>query len=133
MIVVDSSVIVAILRREPDALTWIEILDRTSKALMSVVSFVETNMVICGRRSDPDPHEVTSLLKALRIDIVPVTGKQGETAVAAFLRYGKGRHRASLNLADCFSYALAKVQRAPLLYKGNDFAMTDLTPMPQSR
>jgi len=133
MIVVDSSVIVAILRREPDALTWIEILDRTSKALMSVVSFVETNMVICGRRSDPDPHEVTSLLKALRIDIVPVTGKQGETAVAAFLRYGKGRHRASLNLADCFSYALAKVQKAPLLYKGNDFAMTDLTPIPHSQ
>jgi ribonuclease VapC len=133
MIVVDSSVVVAILQREPDAPTWIEILDRTSKALMSVVSFVETNMVICGRRPDPDPHEVTSLLKALGIDIVPVTPKQGETAVAAFLRYGKGRHRASLNLADCFSYALAKVQRAPLLYKGNDFAMTDLAPLPQSR
>jgi ribonuclease VapC len=133
MIVVDSSVIVAILRRESDAQTWIEILDRTSKALMSVVSFVETNMVICGRRSDPDPHEVTSLLKALRIDIAPVTRKQGETAVAAFLCYGKGRHRASLNLADCFSYALAKVQRAPLLYKGNDFAVTDLTPIPHSQ
>ncbi len=54
-------------------------------------------------------------------------------AVAAFLRYGKGRHRASLNLADCFSHALAKVQRAPLLYKGNDFAMTDVTPIPPSR
>jgi ribonuclease VapC len=133
MIVVDSSVVVAILQREPDAPTWIEILDRTSKALMSVVSFVETSMVIYGRRPDPDPHEVTSLLNALAIDIVPVTPKQGEAAVAAFLRYGKGRHRASLNLADCFSYALAKVQRAPLLYKGNDFAMTDLTPIPQSR
>ena len=133
MIVVDSSVVVAILRREPDAPTWIEILDRTSKALMSVVSFVETSMVIYGRRPDPDPREVTSLLKALGIAIVPVTPKQGETAVAAFLRYGKGRHRASLNLADCFSYALAKVQRAPLLYKGSDFAMTDLTPIPQSR
>ena len=133
MIVVDSSVVVAILRRESDAPTWIEILDRTSKALISVVSFVETNMVICGRRRDPDPHEVASLLKALGIDIVPVTPKQGETAVAAFLRYGKGRHRASLNLADCFSYALAKVQRVPLLYKGNDFTMTDLAPAPQSR
>jgi len=133
MIVVDSSVVVAILQREPDAPTWIEILDRTSKALMSVVSFVETTMVIYGRRPDADPHEVTSLLNALAIDIVPVTPKQGEMAVAAFLRYGKGRHRASLNLADCFSYALAKVQRAPLLYKGNDFAMTDLTPVSQSQ
>ena len=133
MMVVDSSVVVAILQREPDAPTWVEILDRTSKAQMSVVSFVETSMVIYGRRPDADPHEVTSLLNALGIDIVPVTPKQGEMAVTAFLRYGKGRHRASLNLADCFSYALAKVQRAPLLYKGNDFAMTDLTPMPQSR
>jgi ribonuclease VapC len=133
MIVVDSSVVVAILRREADAPTWIELLDRTSKALISVVSFVETNMVICGRRRDPDPHELASLLKALRVEIAPVTPKQGETAVAAFLRYGMGRHRASLNLADCFSYALAKVQKAPLLYKGNDFAMTDLTPIPQSQ
>jgi ribonuclease VapC len=133
MMVVDSSVVVAILQREPDAPTWVEILDRTSKAQMSVVSFVETSMVIYGRRPDADPHEVTSLLNALGIDIVPVTPKQGEMAVTAFLRYGKGRHRASLNLADCFSYALAKVQRAPLLYKGNDFAMTDVTPIPPSR
>jgi ribonuclease VapC len=133
MIVVDSSVVVAILRRERDAPTWIDILDRTSKAVMSIVSFVETNMVICGRRSDPDPHEVASLLRAMGIEIVPVTPKQGETAVEAFLRYGKGRHRARLNLADCFSYALAKVHKAPLLYKGNDFAMTDLTPIPQSQ
>src|SRR5215471_19351116 len=121
MIVVDSSVVVAILQREPDAATWIEVFDKTSKALMSVVSFVETSMVICGRRPDPDPDEITSLLDALGIHIVSVTAKQGEAAVAAFLRYGKGRHRAGLNLADCFSYALAKVQRAPLLYKGNDF------------
>jgi ribonuclease VapC len=133
MIVVDSSVVVAILQREPDAPTWIEVFDKTSKALMSVVSFVETSMVICGRRPDPDPREITSLLDVLGIDIVPVTPKQGETAVAAFLRYGKGRHRAGLNLADCFSYALAKVQGAPLLYKGNDFGLTDLIPARQSQ
>jgi len=133
MIVVDSSVVVAILQREPDAATWIEVFDKTSKALMSVVSFVETSMVICGRRPDPDPDEITSLLDALGIHIVSVTAKQGEAAVAAFLRYGKGRHRAGLNLADCFSYALAKVQRAPLLYKGNDFAVTDVVPAWESQ
>jgi len=133
MIVVDSSVVVAILQREPDAPTWIEVFDKSSKALMSVVSFVETSMVICGRRPNPDPREITSLLDALGVDIVPVTLKQGETAVAAFLRYGKGRHRAGLNLADCFSYALAKIQKAPLLFKGNDFAMTDLVPVRQSQ
>jgi len=128
MIVVDSSVVVAILQREPDAPTWIEVFDQSSKALMSVVSFVETSMVIYGRRPDPDPREIASLLDSLGIHIVAVTPEQGKAAVAAFLRYGKGRHRAGLNLADCFSYALAKVKKAPLLFKGNDFAKTDVVP-----
>jgi ribonuclease VapC len=128
MIVVDSSVIVAILREEDDASTWIDILDQTSKALMSVVSFVETSMVIYGRARDTDPDEVADLLDALRIEVIPVTLEQGEAAVAAFLRYGKGRHRAGLNLADCFSYALAKTRKVPLLFKGDDFARTDVVP-----
>jgi ribonuclease VapC len=128
MIVVDTSVLVAILREEPDAADWIDVFNRTSKSLMSVVSYVETNMVIFGRARDTDPNEITDLIEALQIEILPVSLEQGEVAVAAFLRYGKGRHRASLNLADCFSYALAKVRRAPLLYKGNEFAMTDAVP-----
>jgi ribonuclease VapC len=128
MIVVDTSVLVAILREEDDAAEWIDVFDQTSKSQMSVVSYVETSMVIYGRARDTDPSEVTDLIEALQIEIVPVSLEQGEAAVAAFLRYGKGRHRAGLNLADCFSYALAQVRRAPLLYKGNDFAMTDLLP-----
>jgi len=128
MIVVDTSVLVATLREEEDAAEWIDVFDQTSKSQMSVVSYVETSMVIYGRARDTDPGEITDLIEALQIEVVPVSLEQGETAVAAFLRYGKGRHRASLNLADCFSYALAKVQRAPLLFKGNDFAMTDLVP-----
>ena len=128
MIVVDTSVRVAILREEEDAAEWIDVFDQTSKSQMSVVSYVETSMVIYGRARDTDPGEITDLIEALQIEVVPVSLEQGETAVAAFPRYGKGRHRASLNLADCFSYALAKVQRAPLLFKGNDFAMTDLVP-----
>jgi ribonuclease VapC len=128
MIVVDTSVLVAILREEDDATEWIDVFDQTSKSQMSVVSYVETSMVIYGRARDTDPSEVTDLIEALQIEIVPVSLEQGEAAVGAFLRYGKGRHRAGLNLADCFSYALAQVRRAPLLYKGNDFAMTDLLP-----
>ncbi len=62
MIVVDSSVVVAILRREPDAPTWIDVIDRTSKALMSIVSFVETSMVIYSRRFDAAPGDIASLL-----------------------------------------------------------------------
>ena len=95
---------------------------------MSVVSYIETSMVIYGRARDTDPSEITDLIEALQIEVVPVSLVQGKTAVAAFLHYGKGRHRAGLNLADCFSYALAKVQRAPVLFIGNDFAMPDLVP-----
>ena len=126
MIAVDSSVIVAIMRREDDAPTWIEAIDRSSKAIMSVVSFVETNFVIHGRRDDAEPRKVSNFLHALHIDVIPVTLEQGDAAVAAFLRYGKGRHRAGLNLADCFSYALAKTRKVPLLFKGDDFARTDV-------
>jgi ribonuclease VapC len=132
MIVVDTSVLVAILREEPEAAGWIDLVDRTTKSQMSVVSYVEASMVIYGRARDTDPNKITDLVEALQIEIMPVSLEQGEAAVAAFLRYGKGRHRAGLNLADCFSYALAKVRRAPLLYKGNDFAMTDMVPAWQS-
>jgi ribonuclease VapC len=132
MIVVDASVLVAILREEADAADWIDVLDRTTKSQMSVVSYVETSMVIYGRARDTNPKKVTGLIEALQIEIMPVSLEQGEVAVAAFLVYGKGRHRAGLNLADCFSYALAKVRRVPLLYKGNDFTMTDVVPAWQS-
>ena len=132
MIVVDTSVLVAILREEDDAAEWIDVFDQTSKSQMSVVSYVETSMVIYGRARDEALSDVTNLIGALRIEIMPVSLEQGEAAVTAFLRYGKGRHRAGLNLADCFSYALAKVQRAPLLFKGNEFGMTDLIPAWQS-
>jgi ribonuclease VapC len=128
MIVVDTSILVAILREEDDAGDWIDVFDRTSKSQISVVSYVETSVVIHGRARDTSSSDVTDLIEALQIEVIPVSLEQGEAAVAAFLRYGKGRHRAGLNLADCFSYALAKVRRAPLLFKGNDFAMTDLVP-----
>src|SRR5262249_20266664 len=133
MIVVDTSILVAILREEADAADWIDVFDRTPKSVMSVVSYVETSMVIYGRARDMDPNKVTGLIKALQINIMPVSLEQGDAAIAAFLRYGKGRHRASLNLADCFSYALAKVRRAPLLYKGDDFTLTDVVPAWQSQ
>jgi ribonuclease VapC len=129
MIVVDTSVVVAILREEDDAAIWIDLLDHASKSLMSVVSFVETSMVIYGRDRETEPREITDLLNALRIEITSVSLEQGDAAVAAFLGYGKGRHRAALNIADCFSYALAKVHKSPLLFKGDDFIHTDIVPV----
>ncbi len=125
MMVADTSVFIAIMREESDASVWLDLIDRTP-TLMSVVSFVETNMVMAGRRNEFDISLVERTLHALRVTIVPVTLNQGNIARAAFLRFGKGRHSAALNIGDCFTYALAKSRDLPLLYKGNDFAQTDI-------
>ena len=95
---------------------------------MSVISYVETNMVIAGRWSDARLGRVDATLKALHVRVVPVTLNQGNVALAAFLRFGRGRHSAGLNIGDCFAYALAKSRDLPLLFKGDDFAKTDIVP-----
>jgi len=128
VIVVDSSIIVAIIREESDAAIWVDVLDKTPHAFMSVISYVETNMVIAGRWSDARLGRVDATLKALHVRVVPVTLNQGNVALAAFLRFGRGRHSAGLNIGDCFAYALAKSRDLPLLFKGDDFAKTDIVP-----
>ena len=128
MIVVDSSIIVAIIREESDAAIWVDVLDKTPHAFMSVISYVETNMVIAGRWSDARLGRVDATLKALHVRVVSVTLNQGNVALAAFLRFGRGRHSAGLNIGDCFAYALAKSRDLPLLFKGDDFAKTDIVP-----
>ena len=80
------------------------------------------------RRRDPDPSRVDGLLRTLRVRIAPVSADQGNLALNAFLGFGKGRHSAALNLADCFAYALAKSRNLPLLFKGADFSKTDIVP-----
>jgi ribonuclease VapC len=125
MIVVDTSILVAIIREEDEAALFTDILDET-EAIMSVVSYVEAHMVVAGRKLDANPRRVELTAQDLGIEIVDVTRDQAEAAVRAFLQYGKGRHRARLNLADCFTYALAKSRGIPLLFKGDDFAKTDI-------
>jgi ribonuclease VapC len=126
VIVVDSSAVVAIMRGEPEAATFTSVLDSATGAIMSAVLLVETTMVMAGRRVGADPQQIASMLVSLGIQTAEVTLEQAGLAVDAFLRYGKGRHRAALNLADCFSYALAKSRHAPLLFKGDDFSRTDI-------
>jgi ribonuclease VapC len=125
MIVVDTSILVAIIREEDEAALFTDILDET-ETIMSVVSYVEAHMVVAGRKLDANPRRVELTAQDLGIEIVDVTRDQAEAAVRAFLQYGKGRHRARLNLADCFTYALAKSRGIPLLFKGDDFAKTDI-------
>lgn len=128
MIVVDTSAIVAIVRHEDEESIFTEILDGSSAAVMSAVSFLEAHIVLIGRRLRADAAAIESTLRALGVEIVDVTQDQAKLAVHGFLTYGKGRHRAKLNIADCFAYALAKSRGVPLLFKGDDFAETDIVP-----
>lgn len=128
MIAVDSSAVVAIVRKENDAAELIKILDDETEAVISAVSLLETAMVIAGRRAEADPRQIARLLQSLGVEVASADSNQSAWAIEAFLRYGKGRHPARLNLADCFTYALAKSRNCPLLFKGDDFARTDIVP-----
>jgi ribonuclease VapC len=128
VIVVDTSIVIAIIKDEPEAATFVDILDDSQMTIMSVVSYVEAHMVTNNRRLRTEATDVDNILAAAGIEIVDVTRDQAGLAVSAFLAYGKGRNRARLNLADCFSYALAKSRGAPLLFKGDDFSRTDIVP-----
>lgn len=103
---------------------------RTRPRLVSAATLLEAGIVILSRRGDIGAHALDLTISSLRFEIIPVTAAQVHIARRAFREYGKGRHRACLNLGDCFSYALARETGQPLLFKGNDFSLTDLEPMP---
>jgi ribonuclease VapC len=125
-IVVDSSAIIAILRDEPDRAVIQKRLNSSPNSLCSMVTFVESFMVVTGQNVGTSPDDHHELLDSLGISLTPLDAVQATAAAQAFLRFGKGRHPARLNLGDCFSYALAKSLNAPLLYKGEDFGQTDI-------
>ena len=89
-------------------------------------NFLEATMVVEGRSGRAKGIELERLRKRLDIELVPVTLAQMEEAQHAWRRFGKGNDRAALNYGDCFAYALASVSAEPLLFKGNDFAQTDI-------
>jgi ribonuclease VapC len=127
VIAIDSSALVAILKMEPDGAALLWALSNASGRIMSAMSLLETSLVMAGGKEGPDSWEkLDSLVSEARIEIVPFDAEQARLARAAFLKYGKGRHAAGLNFGDCAAYALAKSKRAPLLYKGADFAKTDI-------
>jgi len=127
VIVVDSSALIAILRREPEADSFLQILVEAQGCLLSAVSLLETSMVLAGRTGSASSWtELTALISLADIEVVAHDLVLATTARDAFLRFGKGRHRAGLNLGDCAAYALAKVRALPLLCKGDDFPATDV-------
>ena len=93
---------------------------------MSVSNLLEATSVIEGRRGTLAGGVLDELLARLNIELIPITVDQAQEARQAWRRYGKKRHPANLNFGDCFSYALAKTMDEPLLFKGKDFAQTDV-------
>jgi ribonuclease VapC len=127
VIVVDTSAIVAIAFGEPERTAFVQAIERADKALISTVSVVEAKMVIHGRRGPRAVVLTDDLLRLPVFEIVAPSPAETDTAYAAFIAFGKGSgHPAALNFGDLFSYALAKVRGLPLLFKGEDFAQTDI-------
>ena len=126
-IALDTSAIIAILRNEPERDRFVEAILAASPRLMSAISLQEAGMVIAGRHGDEAMWEpLDALLARLDVEIVAHDALLARIARMAFLRFGKGRHSARLNFGDCASYALAKAHGVPLLFKGEDFAQTDI-------
>ncbi len=124
--IVDSSAIVAILREETDAADFAAALKQAPVCRISAVTYVETGVVI-DRNGDPVlSRRFDELLLKVGVHVESVTPRQAEIARRAYRDFGKGRHKAGLNLGDCFAYALAKEMSEPLLFKGRDFGHTDI-------
>ena len=124
-IVVDTSALVAIALEEPEGDAFIAAVEAATDLLISPMTYVELGSVLIGRDHFPSRHVLDEWLAIYRIELArdPVIDA---AALEAYLLFGKGWHPARLNLGDCFAYALAKALNAPLLYKGDDFPLTDV-------
>ena len=128
--VIDTSALLAILLDEPDASRIAAAIEAASPRLLSAATLLEASIVIESRKGEAGGHELDLLLYRAGLEVVPVDQDQAEIARRAWRRFGKGRHKAALNFGDCFSYALAKSRNLPLLFRGADFAQTDVEAVP---
>jgi len=124
--VIDSSAIMAILLGEPEASIFASRISAAPRCLISPINLVEAHMVCWGRKREPGVRELDAFVASAAITIAQIDSAQTTLARDAFDRFGKGRHVAGLNLGDCFAYALSKTSGEPLLFKGEDFAKTDV-------
>ncbi len=124
--IVDTSAMVAIFYGEPEAADFTKRIHGAASTRISVANYVELSMVIEKQLGPEGMIQVDAFFRRAAITIEPVTIDQGNLARQAFLDFGKGRHKAGLNFGDCFAYALAKDLDEPLLFKGKDFAQTDI-------
>jgi ribonuclease VapC len=127
VVVIDSSVFVAIFKNEAEADRLVERASSYERRLTSAATWLES-AIVCERAAKRNGGDrFKRIAKSLNVEVVPFTAEQARVAFEAFRRFGKGLgSKASLNYGDCFVYALAKELKAPVLFKGNDFAQTDI-------
>jgi ribonuclease VapC len=124
--VIDTSALTAILLDEAEAERIGIAIEDDPVRLLSAASLLETSIVIETRFGEAGGRELDLLVHRAKIEIASVDAVLTEVARAAFRKWGKGRHPAALNFGDCFSYALSKTSDEPLLFKGDDFGLTDV-------
>ena len=126
--IIDTSAIIAILRDEPEAQFCAMAIESVDQRRVSAANFLEAAVVIDGSRDPVASRRFDELVREAHLTVEPVTEAQARIARDAYRDFGKGSgHPAQLDFGDCFAYALAKVRREPLLFKGDDFTRTDIT------
>jgi ribonuclease VapC len=125
-VVIDSSALLAIVLDEPERASLVARIEASPRGMISAASFIAASIVILNRRGEAAVSELREFVNRAGIEIAPIDVRQAESAIEAFRRFGKGRHPAGLNFGDCFAYALAVLTGEPLLFKGEEFAKTDI-------
>jgi len=127
LIAVDTSALMAIIKNEAERASFMQLLKQAERVLISAGTVIEARVVAHRRGGKALVEALDDLLITISAEIMPVEEAEADIAHAGFVQYGKGGgHRAQLNFGDLFSYALAKALGVPLLYKGDDFAHTDI-------
>lgn len=125
--IADTSAILAILLKEPEQYRFADLLaEASNKTSLSPVNYLEVALRADRGDMPAISEKLDEVLQRMNVELVDVTPEQGRLAREAYRRYGKGKHKAQLNLGDCFAYALAKARDEPLLFKGDDFRLTDI-------
>lgn len=126
--IIDTSAIMALLLGEPDEAQFVRALTLAPARSIAAGTWVELSVVLSRRRDPLLLPRLDALLHVFPMEIAPTSAEQARIGAAAYRQYGKGSHPARLNFGDCFAYALAKSTGEPLLFKGDDFIHTDVTP-----
>lgn len=124
--VIDTSAILCVLLGESGCEGYVRALADEERCMMAAPTWLECAMVTMARLGPRGTEAMEALLDGALVEIVPFDEELSRAAFRAWIQFGKGRHAAGLNFGDCFSYALARQLGLPLLYKGQDFAMTDI-------